>query len=537
VRGSTEQRVAEIAALAGLIILALALRLPSLDDSLAGDELATNFVVHGFGAGDVFWAVRHGKEATPPLFFALTWLTKGFDDAAGLRLISLLAGLASIPLTYAVGLKTVGRNAATVAAVLVTLSPFQIFYSTEARAYALMMFWCLLATLCLLLATSTRGPAWWVAFALSAAAAMYTHYTTIFVLAVLFGWALLAHRDRWRALLAATAGAVLLFAPWFPQFVTDTGKQAVKNIDLLHPLTASSVKDDLLATGFGHPLLRVSDLPGTPAMLLIAGAVLIGAVCVALSISASGARSWPPSAGLALVLALTVVPPLLVLLYSLVGPTIFVPRILIGSWPGFALALGALVTAGGSALRWVATGLLIGGFAIGAAQMLDADNQRPDYDGVADFIEEAVPPGTPVVELPQPTPGPQTALEAALAPKGEPLPSDRPILELGFPTFADRLELNRQGKPLTAAGPPPSPETIAAQARDAAGNGVLVLVDGDATLDQLRALSPTAASFLAALPPGTREIAYRRFPGVSILPVGVHVLRLGRTAANGSPGG
>jgi len=147
--------------LGGLVLLALGLRLPSFSGALWGDELATNYVVNGFGVGDLGWILTHGKEATPPLFFVLTWLTRWFDDTEGLRLVSLLAGLAAIPLTYLVGLDTVGRQAATVGATLVALSPFQIFYATEARAYELLMLLCLLATFALLRALRSGRTGWY----------------------------------------------------------------------------------------------------------------------------------------------------------------------------------------------------------------------------------------------------------------------------------------------------------------------------------------------------------------------------------------
>ena len=124
---------ATVLLLVGLILIGLALRLPSFNDSLCGDELSTNFVVHGFGVGNVISSSRATRRARRPSSSFLTWLTKGIDGAEGLRIVPLLAGLASIPLTYLLGLRTVGRPAALVGAALVALSPFQIFYATEAQ--------------------------------------------------------------------------------------------------------------------------------------------------------------------------------------------------------------------------------------------------------------------------------------------------------------------------------------------------------------------------------------------------------------------
>ena len=93
----------------GVSLIGLALRLPSFNDSLFGDELSTNYVVNGFGVGSVLHIVLSDQEGTPPLFFFLTWLTKGFDGIEGLAVVSLLAGIGSIPLTYMLGVRTIGR--------------------------------------------------------------------------------------------------------------------------------------------------------------------------------------------------------------------------------------------------------------------------------------------------------------------------------------------------------------------------------------------------------------------------------------------
>jgi hypothetical protein len=508
--------------LGALVALAIALRLPSFSGALWADELATNYVVHGFGTGGLFSILLHGREATPPIFFLLTWLTKGVDGAEGLRIVSLLAGLASIPLTYLVGVRTVGELPAFVGAALVALSPFQIFYSTEARAYELLMFTCLLATFALLQALSTNRAGWWVAYGLSVAVAMYTHYVALFVLFGLFAWAFFAHPHARRPLLLSNLGAALLFAPWIPEFVDDSGKQAAKNIEMLHPLTLGHAKTDLLRMWFG----TVSDLPGKPAMWLIAAGIGVGSIGLALRLARSGTAGWlPPSTGVVLVVVLALATPVGLVLHNIVAPSIFTPRNLIGSWPGFALALGALAGAGPGPIRTVAIGLLIAGVGIGAVKMLDGDNRRPEYDAAAAFIERTGSPRSPVVDLPQFAVGPQMPLEAALAPNGAALPPDRPIYELGFPTLPERLEITRRGESLyqAGAGTPVPPETIGRQAARAAGNGTLFVVGPPANLNLLRAFPGPLATFLAALPPRFHEVESRTFPGPFVFAIGVHV--------------
>ena len=80
------------------------------------------------------------SEATP---FATTW-SRGLgarssgSARSGLRSLSALAGTATIPVAYGAGAVLVSRRAGLVAAALVATNPFLVWYSQEARSYALL---------------------------------------------------------------------------------------------------------------------------------------------------------------------------------------------------------------------------------------------------------------------------------------------------------------------------------------------------------------------------------------------------------------
>jgi hypothetical protein len=389
------------------------------------------------------------------------------------------------------------------------------------------MFFCLAASVTLLLALSRGTWWWWVAYALSSAAAMYTHYNAIFVLGALLLWAFLARPDARPALLAANLAAVVLFAPWFGEFLKDRHSTAAKLTEVLHPLTLANVKLDLGRWSIGHPFAPTAEVPGHLAVALIGAGLLLGAAGLVLRIATDGfERIWPPRSGVTLVLMLAAAAPVGAAVYSLFGDTIFTFRALITSWPGLALAMGALVTAGSSPVRIVAATLLVVGYAIGGAKMLDQDHQRPALAQAADYIERSGEPGAPVVEVPQPTPGVQTPMEAALAPQGEALPSDRRVLPLGFPTLGALLDARRRDLSALTPLPIPSDQEVARQAAAIAGTATLFLVTtGTDSIDELRTLPGPAAGFLAALPPRFHEIGSQSVPGVSFWDVTVHVLR------------
>ncbi len=84
-----------------------------------------------------------------------------------------------------------------------------IYYSAEDRSYALMMFLVTLSTFALLRGVARAGGRrWWVLFAVSAAAAFFTHYTCFFVLATEVVWVLWAYpQSRRPVMIASVAGA------------------------------------------------------------------------------------------------------------------------------------------------------------------------------------------------------------------------------------------------------------------------------------------------------------------------------------------
>ena len=513
----------------GLTLLGLGLRLLLFNDSFHGDELSTYFVVNGFGVDSVINLVEGKQEGTPPLYYLLAAGTGLADTPEELRTIPLLAGVATIPLTYAVGLRTVGRTAAMVGAALVALSPFLIFYSTEARAYSLAMLFSLLSTWAMLRALEDDRWPWWAAYAVCVAGAMYSHYTAVFVLAGQFGWAFLARPEARRPLLLATAGAVALYLPWIPGFLDDGNQPASKIIEVIHPFSLRSGYDDVIHWAVGLHTDRIELIPpSSVSIALIEAGLLLGAVALAIRLRGEGLAGWLPSKPVMLVLVLAAATPVGAAIYSSFADSVFLPRNLITSSPGLALSMGALVAAGRGWLRIAAIGVLVAGFALGAIRRVETDQQRPDYSGVVSYIEDEGEPGDPIIEQPEPTPGPQTALEAEIAPPGEGTPRSNPVTPLGLAPLAERLESrSADGVGPVVQLPAPSSGAVAEQAVRQARNGRIFVVNwgGSASLAQLKKspINPVGL-FLNALPPRFQEAGSRSFPGFEPYGLTVYVL-------------
>src|SRR5439155_1296281 len=148
----------------------------------------------------------------------------------------------AIPLVYLLGLRTVGRAAALVAAALTAMSPFMIFYSTEARGYEVMVVLVMLSTLALLAALESGRARWWVAYAACSCAAVYTHYTSGFALAAQLLWVLWAHPEARRAALLANLGAVVGFLPWLPGLIADFNSPTTKILAAAGPFNLHTVR-------------------------------------------------------------------------------------------------------------------------------------------------------------------------------------------------------------------------------------------------------------------------------------------------------
>jgi mannosyltransferase len=177
-------------------MLAAALRFPTLaGQSYWSDEAATVSLV-GKGFSGMLGAIPH-TESTPPLYYLVAWPWSRLfgSDEAGLRSLSALAGTATVAIAYAAARQLGGRLAASAAAALVAVNPLLVWYSQEARSYALLSALSSLSFLLfvrLIRRPDGRDVAAWT---LVSALAIATHYFAAFVVAPEAAWLL----ARWRS--------------------------------------------------------------------------------------------------------------------------------------------------------------------------------------------------------------------------------------------------------------------------------------------------------------------------------------------------
>jgi hypothetical protein len=505
-----------VIALVGVFTLVgLLVRLPAFRSSLFGDELSTYYIVAGHSLGRVLRLVESNQETSPPLYFVVAWATRGIlhNQGESIRLVSLVTGTAMIPLTFLVGVMTVGRRAALVAASLVALSPTMIFYSSEARPFMLAAFFALLSTLSMLRALDTGRTGWWVAYACFTSATAYTHYTAVFLLALQLAWALWTQPRARAPLVVTNVAAALTYIPWWNGFREDL--HAPNYISAVAPFNAHTVETILESVWIVSGPLTVA--------LLIVG-LLIGAYGLALKVKDGAVRvRWQPSSRVLLLALLGFGPTLVIILYSWIRVDIFATPFFIYSWPACAILVGALVCVPPRPLWTLAVGLTVAVYAVGAIRMLGERAQRPDVDAAVSYIGQAGQPNDPIV-CQCLLDGPDSEIDVALADGG--LSHEHPVLRLGAPSKAETMRplSGPNPQPGLFYPPPPPAQVVADQAVGLAHGGTIFLVTytlhGDlstayATLRPPRQAATDRRQFLAALPAQYRVADRRSYTGSS----------------------
>ena len=494
-----------------LVLIGAALRIKTNDASLLGDELSTIWIVEGNSLGEVLSRIYSDAEISPPLYFVLAWLTtKLGSDPVLIRLPALIAGIVSIPLAWAVGVRMVGRWGGLVAAAVVTFSPFFIFYSATGRAYSLGLMMLMASTLFMLIAIRDGRRRWWVLYALASALSLYSHYTMAFALFGQFLWLLWAHPAARKPALYANLGAAALFLPWLPGFIAD-------NSSITTPITEA-----LQGHGFHDKLVAVQQLLFFQVNVWnwrIGGRVDVWLITVAAIGATAGAlyRYWHlkirtgfPGAvhrGLSLAITLSLSTAVGELLLLAAGSNVFGARNLAATWAGLPFLLGGLVALNAPAIGAMLAALLLVGFGIGAVRTTDPSNTAFDYKAAAGYLEDGAVSRGPVVDAANFTPAPTTSFSLYL-------PPDRRRYDIGVspdrPDFIESIFLKED--PQLAVD------------RAFRGRGpvqVVTLIDPDWVTDEYFFLQRNVDDPLE-VPPGWQVTSQKVFPGVQDLIVSTY---------------
>ncbi len=238
----------ELVVLGVLVALGAAVRFSTLGAQSfdSGETVTAARILHSSYA-ETFNAVAT-IERSGPLYYTVAWAWAhafGTGEAA-LRSLSAVFGTATIALAFGAARELFSRRAALIAAALVALGPDLVWYSQEARSYALFI---MLSTAALwFFARALRRPsrgalAGWAA---ASALALASHYFAVFpVAAEALVLVAVIPRDRRRPVIAATGAVGLAGLALLPLAIHQEGTgrgNAFTNLPVLERGASATVK-------------------------------------------------------------------------------------------------------------------------------------------------------------------------------------------------------------------------------------------------------------------------------------------------------
>jgi mannosyltransferase len=363
---------------AGLTLLAAALRFATLGvQSYHHDEIVTAARILGGSFGQAMEGVRD-SESAPPLYYAVAWCWTQLLGTGefGLRSVSAIAGVATVPVAYLIGRELLGSRAGVLAAGLVAANPMLLWYSQEARAYALFALLCAAATLFFVRALEAgrrRDVLLWGALS---ALALATHYFAFFPVAVEAAWLLWRRgRSSWPGLaIAGLAGLALL--PLVRHQSSAGHAEWISDHALGHRVWESGATFLIGETGdvIGRP---EHPLPALLPFLLLVAALLL--------VFVRGSERERRAAGVPLALAAATVAIPLLLAIAVPGKDYFLARNLIPAVVPLlvSVAVAATLRAARRPGTWLVVALFAYSLGFSVLASASPSLQRPDWAAVA----------------------------------------------------------------------------------------------------------------------------------------------------------
>lgn len=137
------------------------------------------------------WQATTAGEFNPPLFYWTEHIMLLFGNSeAVLRFVPALLGVLTIPLIYLVGKEFMDRNTGIIAAAAFAVSPFLLFYSQEARAYSMMLFFVTFSMVFYFRALKNNDVRDWALFGILSALAFWSHFYALVIIGALVLYAL-----------------------------------------------------------------------------------------------------------------------------------------------------------------------------------------------------------------------------------------------------------------------------------------------------------------------------------------------------------
>ncbi|WP_299473450.1 glycosyltransferase family 39 protein [uncultured Roseibium sp.] len=381
------KNIATAILLTAILLIAAVLRFHNLDRTSLWYDEAVSWSQSNGSITELLTLVA--SDNYPPLHNIVLWLTMPVlgDSETALRLPSASLGLLSVWLVYLIGKQLQGREAGLLAAALLAISPLHIWYSTEARMYALLAACGLAFLLAVLKVLQRPSVFWFTTLVFTGACFLYSHIYALFGFAsagAVCGTVALFEIHRTRkplksnAFVASLAMGIstALFLPWLYLLFERARSVADEGFWIAYPNLQFL---ETLVFGLSSSLML---------FWLLVGLALTGAALA--FFKPISKQSTPPTSKQAVLvcLAYSIGPLLLAYLYSVLLQPILFDRYLIAAWPGLIVlaAMGATRQA-----PRIASVALVGAALYLTFPQLNftlTNKIRPEWRTIAAFLEE-----------------------------------------------------------------------------------------------------------------------------------------------------
>lgn len=202
------------------VVVGMALRFSTTSKMWLDEVLSVNISQGSWS--QIVDSLRH-DGAPPGYYFILhLWMNVFGTSDFAVRSLSGLFSVATLPLVFIVARRLWNIRVGAIAVAVTSVTPYAVYFATETRMYSLVMFE---VALFLVVWTGTwpqRSLLRLAALGVITAALMYTHYWTLYFVAVVVLWSLLrgvgGYWDRYWPRVTALGLGALAWLPWLPIF-------------------------------------------------------------------------------------------------------------------------------------------------------------------------------------------------------------------------------------------------------------------------------------------------------------------------------
>jgi len=162
------------------------------------------------------------QDGSPPAYYMLLalWIRLFGDSEIATHTLSLVFGLACIPLAFFAGRAIFGRTTGLVCAVIAALDPFLTYYAQETRMYELEAFLSIIVAWSYVEGIIRAKRVWLPAFVLSTVLLAYSHNWGLFACVGLAAATVVGVRERTRRFAVAAVAVAVLYLPWVPTLLS-----------------------------------------------------------------------------------------------------------------------------------------------------------------------------------------------------------------------------------------------------------------------------------------------------------------------------